>query len=325
MSTMSQSNILTADFMQPTMPLTQPLMMMQPQPMMPVAYVPVMSGLGGNNAATGFAGLQLGHVSNQSSPFGQGVVGQTALQQQLYSPGLGGLVQVPVSMPISVAPQAATNTAQTVVDPMKRPPYVIRPGAWVDGRNLIVTGLPLSMEEEGLRLLFAPFGAVSRVHVVMDKEAGKSRGFGFVEFHAADNARKALMQSGKLAPPPTADNPIPAPVVMNYGRRSSEHRKSNSVYIGGFGKELGIAELLKLCKEYGEIRSGKVLDNRKHSDGVAFIRFASTDDADHACQALDGSDVMCSSGKICNLRVRLPDEVGKAVQRYGATIERKAG
>jgi RNA recognition motif-containing protein len=43
-----------------------------------------------------------------------------------------------------------------------------------------------------LYALFQPFGAVARAHVVMDRETGRSRGFGFVEMTNEDDANKAI-------------------------------------------------------------------------------------------------------------------------------------
>ncbi len=46
--------------------------------------------------------------------------------------------------------------------------------------ELYVGNLPWSVTDESLSALFAKHGAVSRAKVVMDRESGRSRGFGFV-------------------------------------------------------------------------------------------------------------------------------------------------
>ena len=46
--------------------------------------------------------------------------------------------------------------------------------------ELYVGNLPWSITDESLNALFAKHGAVSRAKVVMDRESGRSRGFGFV-------------------------------------------------------------------------------------------------------------------------------------------------
>jgi len=52
--------------------------------------------------------------------------------------------------------------------------------------NIYVGNLPFNTTETDLQQLFGQHGAVSRASVVMDRETGRSRGFGFVEM--ADNA-----------------------------------------------------------------------------------------------------------------------------------------
>ena len=62
-------------------------------------------------------------------------------------------------------------------------------------KNLYVGNLPHSTTEPQLRTLFEVHGTVEQVSIVMDKETGRSRGFGFVEMTdsgQADNACSAL-------------------------------------------------------------------------------------------------------------------------------------
>lgn len=52
--------------------------------------------------------------------------------------------------------------------------------------NIYVGNLPFNTTEADLQSLFGAHGQVSRASVVMDRETGRSRGFGFVEM-ANDN------------------------------------------------------------------------------------------------------------------------------------------
>jgi RNA recognition motif-containing protein len=63
------------------------------------------------------------------------------------------------------------------------------------GKKLYVGNLPFSATEEELRGIFERHGTVESVAVITDRETGRSRGFGFVEFAdaaAADAAVQAL-------------------------------------------------------------------------------------------------------------------------------------
>lgn len=48
-------------------------------------------------------------------------------------------------------------------------------------KNLYVGNLSFKVTSDGLREIFEPYGEVSSASVVMDRESGRSRGFGFVE------------------------------------------------------------------------------------------------------------------------------------------------
>src|SRR5207237_3077768 len=48
-------------------------------------------------------------------------------------------------------------------------------------KNLYVGNLPFGTTSEQLEEAFGQYGAVTRVHLVTDRETGRSRGFGFVE------------------------------------------------------------------------------------------------------------------------------------------------
>ena len=62
-------------------------------------------------------------------------------------------------------------------------------------KKLYVGNLSFNTTEEDLRSTFERHGSVDSVAVIMDRETGRSRGFGFVEMaeaSAADDAIRAL-------------------------------------------------------------------------------------------------------------------------------------
>ena len=62
----------------------------------------------------------------------------------------------------------------------------------MQGRKLYVGGLPYSLSDTQLSDLFAEHGTVDSAKVITDRETGRSRGFGFVEFEDEGNAEAAL-------------------------------------------------------------------------------------------------------------------------------------
>lgn len=59
--------------------------------------------------------------------------------------------------------------------------------------NIYVGNLPYSTTREDLEAIFGEFGAVESARVVIDRESGRSKGFGFVEMDA--EAGKAAIEN----------------------------------------------------------------------------------------------------------------------------------
>lgn len=59
-------------------------------------------------------------------------------------------------------------------------------------RNIYIGNLDLSVTEERLRTLFAPFGAVETVTIVKDRDTSLPRGFAFVEMTQTAEAQSAI-------------------------------------------------------------------------------------------------------------------------------------
>ena len=60
--------------------------------------------------------------------------------------------------------------------------------------NIYVGNLSYGMSEDELRDAFGAFGNVSSVKILMDRETGRSRGFGFVEMPNNSEAETAIAQ-----------------------------------------------------------------------------------------------------------------------------------
>lgn len=58
--------------------------------------------------------------------------------------------------------------------------------------NIYVGNLSYEVDNDTLREAFEEFGEVSSAKVIMDRETGKSRGFGFVEMSDDESAKDAI-------------------------------------------------------------------------------------------------------------------------------------
>ncbi len=107
-------------------------------------------------------------------------------------------------------------------------------------KNLFVGNMSFQTTESDLSALFKPFGQVGRVHIAMDRETGRARGFAFVEMPNDDEAAKAIAGlDGKEVngrnlkvneARPKGDRPAP-------GGRNSGGGGRNSGPGGGRGRE----------------------------------------------------------------------------------------
>lgn len=62
------------------------------------------------------------------------------------------------------------------------------------GNKLYIGNLSYDIDSQQLGELFGQVGAVSSANVIMDRDSGRSKGFGFVEMSAEADARKAIEQ-----------------------------------------------------------------------------------------------------------------------------------
>ena len=64
-------------------------------------------------------------------------------------------------------------------------------------KKLYVGNLAYSATEEGVRALFSQYGELESVNLIIDRDTGRIKGFGFVEFLNQADAEKALELDGK--------------------------------------------------------------------------------------------------------------------------------
>ena len=58
--------------------------------------------------------------------------------------------------------------------------------------NIFVGNLAFNTTDYDLRQLFEPYGVVDAIHVITDRDTGRSKGFGFVEMPDSAAAQAAL-------------------------------------------------------------------------------------------------------------------------------------
>lgn len=151
--------------------------------------------------------------------------------------------------------------------------------------NLIVNYLPQTMTQEEIRSLFSSIGEVESCKLIRDKvTAGQSLGYGFVNYHRADDATKAIQTLNGLR----LQNKT---IKVSYARPSSEAIKGANLYVSGLPKHMAQPDLERMFACSGNIITSRILcDNITGlSKGVGFIRFDQRIEAERAIQKLNGT------------------------------------
>ena len=60
------------------------------------------------------------------------------------------------------------------------------------GNKLYVGNLPYSFGDDDMQQAFSQFGTVGSAKVMMDRDTGRSKGFGFVEMSSSEEAQSAI-------------------------------------------------------------------------------------------------------------------------------------
>ena len=79
----------------------------------------------------------------------------------------------------------------------------------------------------------------------------------------------------------------------------------SKLYVGNISFKMNEGDLEELFKQYGDVKSAKIITDREtgRSRGFAFVEMASDDEAQAAIDALDGKD---NNGR--NIRVNIAKE-----------------
>lgn len=60
------------------------------------------------------------------------------------------------------------------------------------GKKLYVGNLPFSVNDQSLQNLFSGYTSIESARIITDRDSGRSKGFGFVELAADDEATQAI-------------------------------------------------------------------------------------------------------------------------------------
>ena len=117
--------------------------------------------------------------------------------------------------------------------------------------NLYILNLSYNISDEDLRQLFADYGEITSAKVIMDRETGRSRGFGFVELSDDELAKKAIEELNQASYDGKVINITEARPREDRGDRGGRFNNNRG---GGYGSNRGGG--------YGSNRGGGYGSNR---------------------------------------------------------------
>jgi RNA recognition motif-containing protein len=96
------------------------------------------------------------------------------------------------------------------------------------GKKLYVGNLGYGVTDQDLEALFAAHGTVESAQVIMDRDTGRSKGFGFVEMKTDQEAQAAIAALN-------GQDSGGRPLTVNEARPKTEGGRGGSGGRGGYG------------------------------------------------------------------------------------------
>uniref|UniRef100_A0A0C9S7P6 TSA: Wollemia nobilis Ref_Wollemi_Transcript_13014_2084 transcribed RNA sequence n=1 Tax=Wollemia nobilis TaxID=56998 RepID=A0A0C9S7P6_9CONI len=164
-------------------------------------------------------------------------------------------------------------------------------------RKLFVRGLGWDTNTESLKSLFSQFGELEEGVVIMDKNTGKSKGYGFVTFKHMDGALNALKEPSKKI-----DGRMTVSQLASAGSQQTQPAtdvSARKIYVGNVPMDMPADRLLSLFSQYGEIEEGPLGFDKQsgRSRGFALFIFKSVEatrrSLEEPTKTIDGHQLFC--------------------------------
>ena len=177
------------------------------------------------------------------------------------------------------------------------------------GPNLFIGNLSWNVDEEWLTQEFEGFGEITGVRIITDRDTGRSKGYGYVEFTDTATAIKALeaktgaevdgraIRCDFSTPRPPRDGAGATPQqrsndrAKSYGDNASQ--PSSTLWVGNIAFGADESVLTEAFEEFGSIKSIRMPTDRESGEpkGFAYVEFDSIDDSKAAFEGMSGQAI----------------------------------
>ncbi|KAJ5210891.1 Nucleotide-binding alpha-beta plait [Penicillium cf. griseofulvum] len=186
--------------------------------------------------------------------------------------------------------------------------------------NLFIGNLSWNVDEEWLQREFAEFGELNGVRIVTDRETGRSRGFGYVEYTNAADAVKAMeAKKGTDLDGRTINLDYAAPRQANPPADRSQDRarsygdstspESDTLFVGNLPFSATEDALHEAFGAHGSVLGIRLPTEQEtgRPKGFGYVQFSSIDEAKTAHAALNGHEL---EGRAIRLDFSTPRPAG---------------
>lgn len=172
--------------------------------------------------------------------------------------------------------------------------------------NLFVGNISWNVDEEWLTREFEEFGELTGVRIITDRESGRSKGFGYVEFADPQHAKKALeTKNGAELDGRELRLDFSTPRQNDGGdrqQRSNDRAKTYgdstnapaaTLFVGNISFEADENTITEYFQEHGTIKAVRLPTDRETGapKGFGYVEMGSIEEAQAAFAALQGADV----------------------------------
>ena len=175
--------------------------------------------------------------------------------------------------------------------------------------NLFVGNLSWNMDEEWLAKEFETFGEISAVRIITDRDSGRSKGYGYVEFTEVSSAIKALQDKSGTdidgrpvridfsTPRPARGDSSSTPQQRSFDRANkfgdSASQPSTTLFVGNIAFGATEEDVTTAFEEFGTIKSVRLPTDRESGDpkGFGYVEFYTMDESKAAFEGMTGAQI----------------------------------
>jgi nucleolin len=228
------------------------------------------------------------------------------------------------------APAKKMKMADDDDDDVKIHPKSAAGGAAGGSITVFVSNLPFSIDDDAIKGVFKDCGEITTIKWLSDRETGRFKGCGFLEFDSVESANKAIGKNGEdLQDRPmkvtTAETKAPREKTPGKGFDQPQEAGAPNleVYVGNLSYNIDDDSIKAALKACGTITNIRWITDRDSGEfkGAGFISFSSLEESAKAI-AMHGQDVLGRPLKVSYAKGR-PERPAGAAGAGGKKFENK--